>query len=166
MHIYKFMRKLIFYLVIAVLISSCSHRIVRTGYQVNKSDYRNCNIAIKRNLIISDSLVKLGEIKLGESGFSVSCNEADALEILKNEGCALKADIINITSEKRPDMLSSCYRCNAEFYKIPNASAKVESDEIYKPKNISDRAASDRNRNTGFILGGLVVGFIIGLLIF
>jgi hypothetical protein len=160
------MRKPIFYLILAVLISSCSHSIVRTGYQVNKSDYRNCDIAIRKNLFISDSLQKLGEIKIGESGFSVSCSEADAIEILKNEGCALNADIINITLEKRPDIFSSCYRCTAEFYKNLNSSVKVQSDEIYKPDYVTDRTSSDRKKNTGLMIGALVGGFIIGFLIF
>ena len=160
------MRKPVYYLILAVLISSCSHRIVRTGYQANKSGYRNCDIAISKNLSISDSLQKLGEIKIGESGFSVSCSEADAIEILKNEGCALNADIINITLEKRPDLLSSCYRCNAEFYKNLNSSVKVQSDEIYKPENVNNRTSSDRNKNTGMIIGALIGGFIVGLLIF
>jgi hypothetical protein len=160
------MKKSILYLIFAVLISSCSHRIVRTGYQVSKSDYRNCDIAIRKNLIVSDSLQKLGEIKLGESGFSVSCSEADAIAILQKEGCALNADIVNITFEKRPDLLSSCYRCNAEFYKYVNSSTKVQSDEMYKPANISDRSANDKKRNTAIIIGAIIGGFLAGFLFF
>lgn len=160
------MRKPIFYLILVLLISSCSHRIVRTGYQVNKADYKNCDIAIRRNLNSTDSLQKVGEIQLGETGFSVSCSEADAVEILKNEGCALNADIINITNEKRSDLLSSCYRCNAEFYKYLNSSAIVQSDEMFRPDNVNDRTTEDRKKNTGMIIGVLIGSFIVGFLIF
>jgi hypothetical protein len=160
------MKKALFYLVLVLLISGCSHRIVRTGYKVNKSDYRNCDIAIRKNINISDIMQKVGEIKLGETGFSVSCSEADAIQILKNEGCALHADIINITLEKRPDLISSCYRCTAEFYTYLDPSIKVQSDEMYKPKYISERTSTDRKRTAGWIIGAIIGGFIFGYLMF
>ena len=37
--------------------------------------------------------------------------------ILKKEGCVLNADFINILKESKPDSVSKCYRCSAEFYK-------------------------------------------------
>jgi hypothetical protein len=160
------MKKIIFYLTLALIFSGCSHRIVRTGYQVNKSDYRDCDIAIQKNMRISGSVQKVGEIKLGETGFSVSCSEADAIQILKNEGCALHADIINITFEKRPDLMSSCYRCTAEFYKYLDPALTVQSDEKYKPENISERTTIDRKRTAGWIIGAIVGGFIFGYLMF
>jgi hypothetical protein len=160
------MKKTIFYFILVLLISSCSHKIVRTGYQINKSDYRNCDIAIMKNMSITGSMQKVGEIKLGETGFSVSCSESDAIDILKNEGCALKADVINITLEKRPDLISSCYRCRAEFYKYLDPAISVQSDEAYKPDNISQRTSTDRKRTAGWVIGAIVGGFIFGFLMF
>ncbi|WP_243347252.1 autotransporter outer membrane beta-barrel domain-containing protein [Parabacteroides sp. FAFU027] len=100
-----------------LLTTGCAHQIVRSGYTVNKSEYRNCTIEIKKNVIKTDNLTQLGIIKLGDSGFSLSCSEDEAIKILKKEGCALNADLINITEEKHPDLWSSCYRCTAVFYK-------------------------------------------------
>ena len=100
------MKKTIYYLTLLILITSCSHRIVRTGYHINKSDYKNCDIVITKDIVVTDSLKKVGEIKLGESGFSIACSEADAIAILKNEFgtkniCALNKIFIRIS--KSPD---------------------------------------------------------------
>lgn len=160
------MKKSAIYLTLSILISSCSHSIVRTGYQVTKSDYKHCEIAIKRNLSITDSMQKVGEIKLGESGFSVNCSEADAIQILKNEGCALNADVINITEEKRGDVWSSCYRCRAEFYKLANPAIHIQSDDNFKNANVLKRASYDKHRNIGMAIGAVVAGFIAGFLLF
>ena len=147
------------------LLASCSHRIVRTGYQVSKSDYTNCPVTITRSMQITDSVIKVGEIKLGETGFSVACSEAHALEILKNEACALQADFINITEEKRPDLLSTCYRCKAEFYKFNNPNKSIATAAIYDPQNVDSRVTKDRTQNTVAIILGVTVGIIVGFLL-
>lgn len=160
------MKKIAFYLILLFFISSCTHRIVRTGYQINKSDYKNCDILIKKSMTITDSLQKVGEIKLGESGFAVACSEAHAIEILKNEGCALNADIINIAEETRPDLWSSCYRCRAEFYKFKGSSMKPTNNEYYKSGEVNKRVSSDRTRNTIVGIAAAVLGFLIGFYMF
>lgn len=156
------MKKLILYSILLITFTSCSHRIVRTGYQVNKTDYSNCDIVIKKQMLVSDSVQKVGEIRLGESGFSVACSEADAIEILKNEGCALKADIINITEETRSNLWSSCYRCKADFYSDSNPEFKAQNDEIYNSEDIKNRVSKDRNKNTLILVGSAVAGFLFG----
>jgi hypothetical protein len=115
------MKRLIYFLIVCLFFTNCKHQISRIGYNVNtkSSSYVNCNITIKKFEIIPDSVAtKIGTIKLSDSGFSNSCSEADAMVILKNEGCALNADFINISKETRPDKESNCYRCRAEFYKF------------------------------------------------
>jgi hypothetical protein len=149
------------------MVSSCSHRIVRNGYDVKKADYRNCDIEITKNLLPTDSLQKVGEIKLGESGLAVACSEAHAIEILKNEACALNAHIVNITEETRPNAWSSCYRCRAEFYRYTNqAKMAIQSEAFYNPENVKKRVSQDRGRNTAYAVGAVAIGFIFGLLVF
>jgi len=160
------MKKIAFYSILLFLISSCTHRIVRTGYQINKSEYKNCDIIIKKFMTITDSLQKVGEIKLGESGFAVACSEAHALKILKNEGCALNANIVNIIEENRPDLWSSCYRCRASFYKFKGSGIKSQKDEYYKSDEVKKRVTNDRIRNTFIGIGAAVIGFIIGFYMF
>jgi hypothetical protein len=115
------MKKLICILLIGCFFfTNCKHQISRIGYKVDykSSSYANCNITIKKFEIVPDSVAtKIGSIKLSDSGFSNSCSEAEAMVILKNEGCALKADFVNISKEKKADDESKCYRCRAEFYK-------------------------------------------------
>jgi len=160
------MKKMIFLSISLIVFASCSHRVIRTGYKVNKADYRNCEIVIKKNMVIPDSIKSIGQIKLGESGFSTACSEADAIEILRNEGCALNASLINIIHEKRSDMLSSCYRCTADFYSFPNKTALLQSDETYKMKNVDKRVSKDRNKNTVLTIIGGIAGFIVGYTLF
>lgn len=162
--------KRIFYLLITVLLfSNCSHRIIRTGYQIKKSDYVACDVVIKKDTSFADTTAtKIGEIKLGESGFSVACSEEHAINILKGEACAINADIIIITEENRPDLWSSCYRCRAEFYRfnISDNDKEIKSDDIYNSGEIQNRVSEDRSKNTAIAVGSVVVGFIIGFLIF
>lgn len=153
------MKKTAFHLLILFLMSGCTHRIVRTGYQINKSDYKNCDIAVKKYMTVTDSLEKVGEIKLGESGFAVACSETHALEILKNEGCALNANIVNIVEETRPDLLSSCYRCSAVFYRFKGSTMKYTDNEYYKTPEVEKRVGKDRTRNT-------IIGFGVGIIAF
>jgi len=164
------MMKRIFYLLITVLLfSNCSHRIIRTGYQIKKSDYVACDVVIKKDTSFADTTAtKIGEIKLGESGFSVACSEEHAINILKGEACAINADIIIITEENRPDLWSSCYRCRAEFYRfnISDNDKEIKSDDIYNSGEIQNRVSEDRSKNTAIAVGSVVVGFIIGFLIF
>lgn len=95
------MKRILFLLLAILLFSNCSHRIVRTGYQNKKSDYSSCDVVIKKDTFVADTLAtKIGEIKLGDSGLSVVCSEGHAINILKNEACAINADLIVITKEK------------------------------------------------------------------
>jgi len=161
------MKKVFFFIVVTLLFSNCTHRIVRTGYDVSSSNYDPCDVIIKKYTSIPDSIAtKLGEIKLGESGFSVVCSEAHAINIMKDEACAIGADIIIITNEVRPDLWSSCYRCSASFYKY-NSSTLVIVDKnniVYNPDNIQKRVSQDRSRNIGIVIGSIVVTVVVLLL--
>jgi len=164
------MKRIFLCLVLLVIIlSGCSHKIYRAGYDVKKGQYRNCDIAITRYMVVSDSVVKVGEIRLGDTGFSSECGEADAIEILQNEGCALGADIINIIEEKKPNFCSSCYRYRAEFYIYKNPMAKGKSDIFYNPEFVRQRdARDDQKKFFSSILGfglGMVSGSIMYLLL-
>ena len=157
--------KLTTFLILFLIITGCSHRIIRTGYQMDKSDYRECEIVIQKFTPVTDSMLKVGEIKLGETGFSVACSEGHAIEILKNEGCALNANLIIITEETRPDLMSSCYRCKAEFYQV-NGRTDIQMDSQYQPENVQARVSHDRGKNGAILIGSIAVGILVGLLLF
>lgn len=154
-------------MLVGSLFISCNHRIVRTGYKADISDYKYCDIAIKINQAPDTAkATKLGEIKLGEAGFSTDCNEEKALTILKGEGCALDADLIVIFDEVRPNIWSSCYRCRAEFYKFADTTMKLKSDPIYSNEQLRERIKKDRSTNVTIVAGLVAATIIIGFLIF
>lgn len=154
------MKKVLPLFLLIFLFSSCTHRIVRNGYSHTNSNNLNCPVVIKKHMEIPGTLKKVGEIKLGESGFSVSCSESAALQILRKEACSLNASIINIIEENRPDLLSSCYRCRAEFYTNTDMGKTYQSDEQYSNPDVSTRVTQDRTRNTFIGIGAFVVGFL------
>jgi hypothetical protein len=144
---------------------SCSHRIVRTGYVSKQITANDCPVSIVKNQTFSDSIaIKLGEIKLGETGFSTHCNEEDALVILRKEACSLEADIINISDETRSDAWSSCYRCKAVFYKRSTPLINIKSDITFQEPYLKERVSSDKKRNRAIFTGSLISGFFYGLL--
>jgi hypothetical protein len=114
------MKKIINLLLFFLLFTNCKHQISRIKYKVDikNSSYVDCCLPIRKFEVIPDSVAtRIGAIRISDSGFSISCSEADALAILQKEGCALGADFILITKERQPDDDSNCYRCRAEFYK-------------------------------------------------
>jgi hypothetical protein len=81
------------------------------------------------------------------------------------EGCALKADIINITEETRANLWSSCYRCKADFYSYSNPEFKAQNDEIYNSEDVKNRVSKDRGNNTLILVGSVVAGFLFGFFV-
>lgn len=149
-------------------ISSCKHRIVRTGYNETRATPIDCQVSIIREQL-ADSLVKeIGQIKLGESGFSTACSESHALAILKKEACAISADFVVITEENRPDLWSSCYRCEAKFYRFKHEEYKSLLKNEINPTAVKERVEADKQNNGAVILGviGGVVGFVIAYSLF
>ena len=99
----------------------CSHTIRREYSISNLSGIpkENCHVEFYMEMPADNTTFEIvGRIKLGDSGFSMTCSEADALAILRKEACTLGADIVNITEESRPDFWSSCYRADAVFYRL------------------------------------------------
>ena len=162
------MKRIGYFIAISILLSSCAHRIVRTGYDRNTTFYNNCEVIIKKDTLLSDvDATKVGEIKLGETSFSVACSEKHAIEVLKREACTLNANLIVITEEKRPDAWSSCYRCRANFYMLNEESITkgIKSDLTFESNNVNERVKNDRTNNAFMIIGYAVLGVAIGIFI-
>ncbi|MBD3344545.1 MAG: hypothetical protein GF401_05740 [Chitinivibrionales bacterium] len=158
---------LLFLLILICSLAGCTHRVKRIGYNSDTPVSTDCDILIKKNYNYSENEVKVvGKIKLGDTGFSIKCEESDALKILRQEGCAVNADVINIVEEKRADFLSSCYRVTATFLKFNQATqaSQISSDENYSEEEIEDRVILDKDRKKGMIIGSIVTGLIAGLI--
>lgn len=160
------MRAFIPVILVLILFSSCTHKITRSGYAAPSNKYSNCDIVIKKKIKPNAEISqKIGSIRLGDTGFSTTCTEADALRIMRNEGCAINADLIVITNEMRADLGSSCYRCSAEFYTIDEELKEhFENDENMEVKQVYNRVKEDKKRNGAMLAGSIIGGLIFGLI--
>ena len=122
---------LLLILMVAMLETGCTYVIRRKGYRLSpEKSSSECSLVFCKNAEITtdcDSII--GTVKLKDSGFSHHCSEADAVAILKNEGCAVGADVINVIDEERPDLSSTCYRVKAQLLKKKKCSDNTFSDE-------------------------------------
>ncbi len=118
-------------MMVAMLETGCTHVVRRKGYRIStEKSSSECSLVFCKDAEITtdcDSII--GTVKLRDSGFSHHCSEADAVAILKNEGCAVGADVINIIDEERPDISSTCYRVKAQLLKKKKCSDRTFSDE-------------------------------------
>lgn len=152
-------------LLFAILSASCSHHIVRSNYKPHQDKFDYCNVRITKEFSPSANTEKVGTVELEDSRYSIFCNEAHAMKLLKKEACALNADLVHLVNEKRPDALSSCYRCKAEIYKIKNDSLLPLQNEPYTDHQIDKRVKQDKKRNAVFATTAVLIGFFIAYLI-
>src|SRR5688572_30002889 len=126
------MKSLIIPITFTLLVSSCSHKISRVGYNTPASSQADCEVSVTYGPAssIDNKAQLLGSITLDDTGFSTNCNENDALAILKKEACSLKANTILITAYKEPSFASTCYRCSANFYNTTQSQTSTDSIPI------------------------------------
>ena len=75
--------------------------------QANPSDCSRVLIR-KRADIPEDVAVVVGRMSATDTGVSSGCDERTILSIFKKDACALGADIVNITQESQPELVTSC----------------------------------------------------------
>lgn len=154
--------------------TSCSHRVVRTGYERQKTVPAECAINITKDTSVLECSSQLGEIKLGDKGFSVFCSEEKALEILEKEACIIGANSVLIIEERLPSIASSCYRCQAVFLKIDTNTVPAcaglarlvekdhSTDSMNETKNDSQVIQAIVGAAVGFAIGFLLMTVVIG----
>src|SRR5688572_20286408 len=100
--------KLVVLISILLAGTSCTHTVIRKSYRFDPGHTLSGPVVIKKNPGSIDSLVNVGEISLRDGWWVLICNESEALSLLKKEAHQLRADMIHIKKEKRPDLESSC----------------------------------------------------------
>lgn len=146
-----------------LLLFSCTHKITRFGYKPAENIHNtNCVVQIvsEGQLLIDSTYTELGKVRLGDKGFSTRCGSAEAKEILRNEACALNANTVVITDAIDPDIISTCFRCRATFYRTsnptdPNPNTPLKRDDILGKSNV-------QKSNAGAQVLGYVAGFLVG----
>lgn len=159
------MKETLLYVILCFAVTGCSYKVTRAAYVELPATSKTCDVKLVKNYAFQDSAVtQLGKIGLHDSGITTTCSETDAIALLKKEACSLGADIVNITKEVRPDMGSSCYRCEAGFYKINDEKVQIKTDPEFTAQNISARVTKDRRRSNLIRAGSVIVGIVVGLL--
>jgi hypothetical protein len=66
---------------------------------------------------LPENIVKIGELRFQDSGFSTDCSFNSLMTQARNEARKNGANIVKVVDKKRPDLWSSCYRLKIELYK-------------------------------------------------
>jgi hypothetical protein len=140
------MKKLLFLSTVILFVScatSISTKLANKSYQ--KLNDENQIIVLEKNDVLPYNSEFIGDIKIGDSGFTTDCGYnkvvADATNSARNAG----ANIIQITEVKEPDFfMSSCYRIKAKIYRNLNTESLSSLAEKRNLKNKS-RLPEDSN---------------------
>lgn len=126
-HITKFL-----ILITIVGFTSCSPKITSnfTNPQPKLSiDEKVALLDIEHNL--PENIVKVGELRFQDSGFSTDCSFNSLMTQARNEARKNGANIVKVVDKKKPDLWSSCHRLKIELYKY---DGDVSSLPQYKLK--------------------------------
>jgi len=121
----------------ALIISSCTPKISTTvSKNYSALDYRDeVRLLGLQDPVPTDS-EELGEVKIGDSGFSTNCGWDLVIDNAKMEARKIGGNAIKITEHTPPSAMgSSCHRITAKILKVENfdhipASAVVDSSLI------------------------------------
>ncbi len=148
------------------LLFGCAAAVKRQGYSVvNSQIVADCKVLILGYEPFDPNRMELlGSIEMYDTGFSLYCDEEYVLRKMKEEACALGADIVNITDEKQPDFWSTCYRAKADFIRFKNReeAALIESDPHYDPVKVRERSQETWRRVQAAISAGIMGGTVGG----
>ncbi|HVJ94499.1 MAG TPA: hypothetical protein VM580_32150 [Labilithrix sp.] len=147
---------------LALSIASCAPSVSRSGYEPKSPDATGCWVAVKRAAVVEpDQVDVLGEIAIGDTGFSSDCDEKTVIALLRKEGCSAGAHIVNIVEERRQDVASTCYRVRARLLRLRNPSSLPVDDARFSDSAVQSRSDLD-NRRTNSILWGAVIAGVVG----
>lgn len=118
-----------------LLFGSCSHRV---STSLSKSypalNYQQEVVVIGLNEAEPDNSEVLGQVKLGDTGFSTKCNYEMAIDKAKLEARKAGGNAIKIIEHKPPSLMGSyCHRITANILKIDDIerySAEAEEEVL------------------------------------
>jgi hypothetical protein len=137
----------LFFLLIMLMGTGCSYRIVRSGYKANKELGAACQPVITKQYFLPDSAARrVGEVRLRDSGFTTKCGEEQALAALRQEACMAGANVVKIVREQRPSFGSVCYRCEAVLYEHAPSPFLLADDPHFDAYPMGIRKERDKKR--------------------
>ncbi len=79
---------------------------------------------------LPENLIKIGELKFQDSGFSTDCSFNSLLNKARIEARKNGANIVKVTDKKKPDLWSSCYRLKIDLYRYNGDVSNLEQYEL------------------------------------
>lgn len=111
---------------------ACQHRVKSSVYQSRPIlDYKEEVIVLPLYQSAPEDALVIGEVRIGDSGFSTNCGYDIAIEKAKLEARKLGGNAVKITEHKTPSPLSStCHRIKAIVLYLENAESIELTEEI------------------------------------
>ncbi len=127
----KYLQKILISIII-VFISSCSPKI---STNINNSysplDYKKEVIVLGTSQEVPKNAEVLGQIKIGDTGFSINCDYDNVINKAKIEARKVGGNAIKIIRHKTPSpFVSTCHRITVRILKIDNITFKEENEII------------------------------------
>lgn len=128
----------------AIILQSCSPKIrtnlSNSSYQPLESESEI--VVIEQNDQVPENSKLIGDLKIGDSGFSTDCGYTKVMDEAKITARKSGANLIHLTEVKKPNFGSTCYRIKAKLYRNLNTDIVSGISEKRKLKNKS-RLSSD-----------------------
>ncbi len=121
-YIMKAIQKSLFFFTILFLVYSCSPKVTKSlSKSYTPLDYNQEVKLLELEDEVPTNFELLGEIKIGDTGFTTKCDYNTVIEEAKLEARKVGGNIVKITDHKSPDFNSSCHRIAAKIYKAQEA---------------------------------------------
>lgn len=79
---------------------------------------------------LPDSIMKIGDLKFQDSGFSTDCSFNSLLTQARIQAREQGANIVKVVEKKKPDLWSSCHRLEIELYKYDGDVTSLSQYEL------------------------------------
>ena len=99
-------------------------------------------LIIKQDEQVPEKSIFIGDLKIGDSGFSTDCGYTKVMDDAKNMAKNSGANLIHLTEVKKPSSGSTCYRIKAKLYRNLNQELLANISEKRALENKS-RLPSD-----------------------
>ena len=139
------MKKIIILLLLStIILQSCSPKIKTSLTNETQEAINNETeiFIIEQNEIVPQNSQFIGDLKVGDSGFSTDCGYTKVIDEAKETARRSGANLIYLTQVKEPNLASTCYRIKAKLYRNLNSDAIADIAAKRKSENES-RLPSD-----------------------
>jgi len=132
-------KEILLTLLILLILQSCSPKIRTNLSNTNfQSLHPDSDILIlTENEVVPENSNFIGDLKIGDSGFSSDCGYTKVMDEAKKEAIKSGANLIKLTEVIKPNFGSTCYRINAKLYRNLNPEALTQVSERRNLENKS-----------------------------